>query len=181
MPTEQKVASVAELSDKLGRAQVTIVTDYRGLKVHEMQTLRGQLRPLGSELKVVKNTLTTIAARQQGLSALETALTGPSALVFVYDDVAGTTKVISDFVRTSRILTVRGGLIGNQFVTPEQVSSLATLPPKNQLQAEVLGALVGPVSGLVGLFNSVASSLVSILDQKAQQVGGMDDGAASES
>jgi large subunit ribosomal protein L10 len=181
MPTERKVASVAELSDKLGRAQVTIVTDYRGLKVHEMQTLRGQLRPLGSEVKVVKNTLTTIAAREQGLTALEPALTGPSALVFVYQDVAGTSKVIADFVRTSRILTVRGGLIGNQFVTPEQVSSLATLPPKDQLRAEALGALVGPISGLVGIFNSVAQSLVSILDQKAQQGAGTGDGATSES
>src|SRR5688572_25092637 len=177
MPTERKVASVAELSDKLSRAQVTIVTDYRGLKVHEMQTLRGQLRPLGSEIKVVKNTLTAIAAREQGLAALEPALSGPSALVFAYQDVAGTSKVISDFVRTSRIMTVRGGLMGNQLVTPEQVTALATLPPKDQLRAEALGALVGPISGLVGIFNSVASSLVSILDQKAQQAGGTGDGA----
>jgi large subunit ribosomal protein L10 len=176
MPTEKKVATVAELSEKLNRAQLTIVADYRGLTVADMQGLRGQLRPIGAEMQVAKNSLTALAARQNGQEAIEPALAGPSALIFVYGDMAGSAKVVSDFARTSRILTVRAGLLGKRMVSPEQVTSLATLPPREQLQAEALGALVGPVTGLLGLFNSVASSLVSILDQQAQKLGG--DGAA---
>jgi large subunit ribosomal protein L10 len=177
MPTERKVAEVAELADKLSRSQLTIVADYRGLTVADMQSLRGQLRPLGSEVKVAKNTLTTIAARETGLTALEEALAGPTALIFVYDDVAGASKAVSDFVRTSRIMTVRAGMLGNRLVSPEQVASLATLPPKERLQAEALGAIVGPMVGLLGIFNSVAQSLVSIVDQRAQQMGGGAEGA----
>lgn len=180
MPTQRKIEEVADLSDRLQRSQLTIVADYRGLTVADTQNLRGQLRPLGSEMRVAKNTLTTLAARQSGLEALEEALAGPTALIFVYDDIAGTAKVVSDFARISRIMTVRAGLLGNRLVGPEQVASLATLPPKAQLQAELLGAVVGPVAGLVGIFNSVAQSLVSILDQKAQQMDGGAESAPAE-
>ena len=93
---------MAELSEKLGRAQLTIVADYRGLTVAEMQTLRGQLRPLGTEVRVAKNTLTAIAARQNGQEAIEPALAGPSALIFVYDDMAGSSKAVSDFAQDAR-------------------------------------------------------------------------------
>jgi large subunit ribosomal protein L10 len=181
MPTERKVAQVAELSEKLSRAQLTIVADYRGLTVADMQNLRGQLRPHGSEMQVTKNTLTAIAARQVGLDSLEEALTGPTALIFVYDEIAATAKTVSDFARISRIMTVRGGLLGNRLVGPEDVTSLATLPPKEHLQAQVLGAIAGPVSGLIGIFNSVAQALVSIVDQKAQQMGGGEAAEAADS
>jgi large subunit ribosomal protein L10 len=180
MPTPRKIEEVAELTDKLSQAQLTIVADYRGLTVADMQGLRGQLRPLGSEMRVAKNTLATIAARQTGREALAEALAGPTALIFVYDDIAGSARVVSDFVRTSRIMTVRAGLLGNRLVNAEQVASLATLPPKPRLQADVLGGIVGPMAGLVGIFNSVAQALVSILDQKAQQMDGGADGAAVE-
>lgn len=172
MPTASKVATVSDLADRLGRSQLTIVTDYRGLTVADMQNLRGQLRSHGAEMKVAKNTLATIAAREVGQAALEPALVGPTALVFVYDNIAGAAKTVSDFARTSRILTVRAGLISNRLIRAEDVTALATLPPRSQLQAELLGAMVGPLSGVVGIFNSVAQSLVSIIDQKAQQLGG---------
>jgi large subunit ribosomal protein L10 len=180
MPTQKKIEIVDELSEKLRRAQLTIVADYRGLKVADMQTLRAQLRPLGTEVKVAKNTLTAIAARKNGLEAIEPALTGPSALIFVYDNLAGSTKAVTDFARTSRLLSVRAGLLGARLVTPEQVALLATLPPRADLQAQALGALVGPVTGLLGLFNSVASSLVSILDQQAKKLGGDEGAGAAE-
>jgi large subunit ribosomal protein L10 len=177
MPTERKVEIVAELTEKLRRSQVTIVADYRGLKVSEMQALRGQLRPLGSEVKVAKNTLTLIAARNVGQEALEGALTGPTALIFVYDNIASNTKAVADYARTSRILTVRGGVLGTKLISPEEVSSLSTLPPKAELQAEALGALAAPVAGVMGLFNSVPQSLVSILSLTQSMVSILDQRA----
>jgi large subunit ribosomal protein L10 len=172
MPTERKVAVVEELTRKLGQTQLTIVADYRGLTVADMQNLRGQLRPHGAEMQVAKNTLTLIAARQNGQQALEPVLSGPTALVFAGDNLAAAAKTVTDFARTSRIMSVRGGLLGTRLITADEVTALATLPAKPQLQAELLGALTGPVSGLIGLFNSVAQSLVSILDQKAKQMEG---------
>lgn len=179
MPTAKKIELVADLADKLGRSQLTIVTDYRGLTVADMQNLRGQLRQHGAEMQVAKNTLAKIAAGQNGQSALEPALAGPTALVFVYDNVAAVAKTVTDFARISRIMTVRGALLSHQLVGPEGVTALATLPPKSQLQSELLGAMVGPLSGVVGIFNGVAQSLVSIIDQKAQQMGGDAADAAS--
>lgn len=180
MPTQKKVENVALLSEKLGQAQLTIVADYRGLTVADMQNLRGQLRPLGTEVKVAKNTLTLIAARKNGQEAIEPALAGPTALIFVYKDLAASAKVVGDFARLSRIMTVRAGLLGNRLVTAEQVATLATLPPREELQAQAIGAVVGPITGLLGLFNSVASSLLSVLDQQARKLGGGEAADAAE-
>src|ERR671914_2252559 len=109
MPNAEKAQRIEELTDQLARAQLTIVADYRGLKVGDLQGLRGSLRPLNAQVRVAKNTLTNIAANQAGIDVLEPILEGPTALVFAYGDVVGVSKSVGDFARTSRILTVRGG------------------------------------------------------------------------
>ncbi|MCC7023649.1 MAG: 50S ribosomal protein L10, partial [Thermomicrobiales bacterium] len=86
MPTRQKARTIEELSLQLSRAKMVIVTDYRGLKVGDLQTLRGNLRPSGGEFHVAKNTLTKIAAGNVGVEGLDDLLEGPSGLVFAYDD-----------------------------------------------------------------------------------------------
>src|SRR3954454_9691926 len=111
MPTPQKAKSIDELSDQLTRANLVIVTDYRGLKVTDLQTLRGNLRPSGAEIHIAKNTLTRIAAGNAGVVGLDPLLEGPSALVFSFEDAVQTAKAVSDFVRTSRILSVKGGVM----------------------------------------------------------------------
>jgi len=123
MPTAQKAATIKALSDQLTRAQLTIVTDYRGLGVAELQGLRGNLRPTGAEFRIAKNTLTTIAAERAGIDGLAGLLAGPTALVLAYDDPVQASKVVSDFVRTSRVLTVRGGVMNNQLVTAPDIDN----------------------------------------------------------
>src|SRR3712207_1955579 len=86
MPTRQKAKTIDELSDQLSRANLVIVTDYRGLKVADLQTLRGNLRPSGAEIHIAKNTLTRIAAGNAGVVGLDPLLEGPSALVFSFED-----------------------------------------------------------------------------------------------
>ena len=117
MPTAHKAAVVDELSDRLSRAQLTIVADYRGLGVSDLQGLRGNLRPVGAEFRVAKNTLTTIAAERAGIDGLAELLAGPTALVLAYEDPVQASKVVTDFIRATRILTVRGGVMNNQRVT----------------------------------------------------------------
>src|SRR5687768_3911872 len=117
MPTAEKAQAIKELSDQLSRAQLTIVTDYRGLKVTDLQGLRGTLRPLNAQVRVAKNTLTNIAANQVGIDVLQPILEGPTALVFAYGDVVGVSKAVGDFVRTSRILSVKGGVMANRLLS----------------------------------------------------------------
>src|SRR5215210_1017859 len=111
MPTPQKATTIEQLTDQLSRATLTIVADYRGLGVGDLEGLRGSLRALNADFRVAKNTLTTIAADRAGIEGMRPLLEGPTALVLAYDDPVQPSKIVTDFVRTSRILTVRGGVM----------------------------------------------------------------------
>ena len=99
MPTQRKIDQVAELTDKLSRAQLMLVTDYRGLTVAEITALRAQLRKTQAELIVAKNTLVQIAAKETGHEKLDSLLAGPTAVAIAYNDINATAKAISDFNR----------------------------------------------------------------------------------
>ena len=169
MPTRQKAHTIDELSNQLSRASLVIVTDYRGLKVADLQTLRGNLRPTGGEIHIAKNTLTRIAANNVGVSQLDPMLEGPSALVFAFEDVVQTAKAVTDFVRTSRILSVKGGVMGDRAVTPADVEALATLPSREELQARLLGMLVSPMSRTLGVLTGPSRSMVYLLNARSEQ------------
>lgn len=171
MPTAQKVATVNELSDQLSRAQLTIVTDYRGLRVSDVQGLRSNLRPIDAEFRIAKNTLTTIAAERAGLTDLAGLLAGPTALVLAYGDPVQASKVVTDFVRTSRVLTVRGGIMNYQLVSAPDIDAIATLPSREELLAKLVGMLASPMSRLVGVLNGPARSIPYLLNARAAQLG----------
>ncbi len=178
MPTRQKVATVNDLTDRLSRAQLTIVADYRGLSVGALQGLRGDLRPTGAEFHIAKNTLTTIAANQAGIEGLPSLLAGPTALVLAYEDPVQTSKVIVDFVRSSRILSVRGGVMNNQLITEPEITTIATLPSREVLLGRLVGLLASPMTRTVGVLSGPIRSLPYVLNARAAQLGG--DGAEAE-
>jgi large subunit ribosomal protein L10 len=169
MPTRQKAQTIDELSSQLSRASLVIVTDYRGLKVADLQTLRGNLRPTGGEIQIAKNTLTRIAANNVGVSGLDPMLEGPSALVFAFEDVVQTAKAVTDFVRTSRILSVKGGVMGDRAVSPADVEAIATLPSREVLQARLLGMLVSPMARTLGVLSGPSRSMVYLLNARSEQ------------
>ena len=169
MPTRQKAQTIDELSNQLSRASLVIVTDYRGLKVADLQTLRGNLRPTGGEIHIAKNTLTRIAANNVGVSGLDPMLEGPSALVFAFEDVVQTAKAVTDFVRTSRILSVKGGVMGDRAVSPADVEAIATLPSREELQARLLGMLVSPMARTLGVLTGPSRSMVYLLNARSEQ------------
>jgi large subunit ribosomal protein L10 len=171
MPTVQKARTIATLSDQLARAQLVIVTDYRGLKVADLQTLRGNLRPINAEIHIAKNTLTKIAAGNAGVNGLDPLLEGPSALVFAFEDPVQTAKTINDFVRSSRILSVKGGVMGDRAVSAAEVEAIATLPSREELQAKLLGLMVSPLTRTLGVLSGPSRSLVYLLNAKAEQAG----------
>ncbi len=174
MPTEKKAETISELESRLVNAQLVILADYRGLSVVDLQGLRGQLRGVGAEFAIAKNTLTRIAANNKGITSLDATLEGPTALVFTGDDVVGPSKVINDFVRTSRILKVKGILLQGKAGGAEQVEALATLPPKEVLIATIVGALDSPVTNLVFALDFAVTEFTSLLDARIAQ---LDSGA----
>jgi len=176
MPTPKKVETVAELTDALQRSKLTIVSDYRGLTVADLQTLRSQLRPHNAEVRVAKNTLTTIAARQTNMEALESALKGPTALVTAYDDPVQPAKIVSDFARTSRILQIRAGMLEGAMIGTGDIEALASLPSRDVLVGRVVGGLSGPLYGIVGVLAGPIRALQYVLQARATQLDG--DGAA---
>lgn len=176
MPTPEKAQAIDELAEQLSRAKLAILTDYRGLSVIGLQGLRSTLRPLNAEFKIAKNTLTRIAAEKAGIEGLAPMLDGPLALVLAYDDIVAPSKAISDFVRTSRILTVKGGVLENQIVTAKGIEDLATLPSREELLGKLLGLLNSPAQRLVTVLNGPSRSLVQVLNAYAEKQG---QGAAS--
>lgn len=175
MPTPQKMATINELTDQLSRAQLTIVADYRGLGVADLQGLRSSLRPLNSEFRVAKNTLTRFAAEKAGIDGLDPLLEGPTALVMAYDDPVKTSKVVSDFVRTSRVLTIRGGVMGQKYVTTGEIDAIATLPPREELMGKLVGLLASPMTRTVGVLSGPIRSLPYVLNARAGALDGGGD------
>jgi large subunit ribosomal protein L10 len=178
VPTPKKVATVKELAGVLGRSKLTIVSDYRGLTVADLQHLRAQLRPHNAEVRIAKNTLTVIAARETSLDALEPQLVGPTALVTAFDDPVQPAKIVSDFARVSRILQIRAAMLEGQLISAAEVESLATLPGRDVLIGRVVGGLTSPLYGIVGVLAAPIRSLQYVLQARVQQLGGADDGAA---
>ncbi len=147
-----------------------ILADYRGLDVAQLAGLRAQLRPAGVTFRVVKNTLTRIAAERAGVKGIDSFLEGPTAIAFAKDDVAAAARVLSDFARTSRILSLKGAMVDGTILSADQVADLASLAPKPVLQAALAGAIQGPLSNFVGLLNGAISSIVYTLEARANQL-----------
>jgi large subunit ribosomal protein L10 len=162
---EQKAEQVEVLTEKLRKAKVALLTDYRGLTVTQLQELRGKLRTGDVEYRVVKNTLARRAAEAAGVPALQSELEGPVAIAFGYDDLSLPSKLINEFVRTSRLkLDVKGGLVEGRVFSPDQVKQLADLPSRETLIAQLMGTLQSPVGQLVGIMQTPVQQLIGVLD-----------------
>ena len=162
---EQKAEQVELIADKLKRAKVAVLTDYRGLTVGQMQELRGKLRGGDVEYRVVKNTLARRAADAAGVPALQAELKGPLAIAFGYDDLGVPARLINEFVRATRLkLEVIGALVEGRVFSPEQVKQLADLPSRESLLAQLLGTLQSPVGQLVGIMQTPVQQLVGVLN-----------------
>ena len=169
MPTQEKAEVIDELAAQLSRAKLAILTDYRGLDVAGLQGLRSTLRPLNAEFRIAKNTLTRIAAEKAGIDGLTPMLDGPLALVLAYEDVVAPSKAIADFARTSRILTIKGGVLDRSIVSAKGIEDLATLPSREELLGKLLSAINSPIQGLVNVLNGPSRTFVQVLNAYAEK------------
>jgi large subunit ribosomal protein L10 len=162
---EQKAEQVDVLTEKLKKAKVAVLTDYRGLKVSQIQDLRGKLRGGDVEYRVVKNTLARRAAEAAGYPALKDELKGPVAIAFGYDDLSIASRLISEWVRATRLkLDIVGGLVEGRVFSSDQVKQLADLPSREVLIAQLMGTLQSPVAQLVGIMQTPLQQLLGVLD-----------------
>jgi large subunit ribosomal protein L10 len=160
---EEKKQIVEELKDKLNQVKAAIFTDYRGLNVEEITELRKQLREAGIEYKVVKNTLTRIAAKDINMDFLEEYLTGPTAIAFSFEDPVTPAKILSKFANSHKALDIKAGLVEGKLIDVEGIKALADLPSREVLIAKVIGGMQAPISGLVGVLNGPMRGLVYAL------------------
>src|SRR5215203_4983964 len=166
MPTLAKAQTIDELTEQLANATLIVLTDYRGLRVADLQDLRTNLRKNGGEIRVAKNTLTRIAAENAGITGLEPFLEGPLALGLSSEDIVGFSKSLADFARTSRILTIRGGVLDKNVISAAQVEAISTLPTKEVLQAKLLGLLQSPMARTVGVLSGPSRSIAYVLQAR---------------
>jgi large subunit ribosomal protein L10 len=173
MRREEKKEAVKELAEKLSRCSVAITTDYRGLSVAEMTELRRQLRQGGIEYRVIKNTLARFAAEQAGKEGLTTIIDGPTAIAFGYGDITAPAKALLDYTRSSRgALKVRGGLLDQRVLSASEVTTLATLPPKEELVAKLLAGMQGAIFSLVRVLNATIAGFLGVLNARIEQLEG---------
>src|SRR5581483_7979069 len=129
---------------------------YRGLTVKDLTAMRRRLAESDVDYHVAKNTLTRIALERQGRGGIVDGLEGPTAIAFGFGEPNVAPKTLADYIRANRsILKIKGAILGDRLLGPEEVDSLARLPSKPELQGQLLGALQGPMSGLVGAINQL--------------------------
>ena len=163
-----KSRAVDALADQLSGSTALIVTEYRGLKVMELQGLRKRLRDRRVEYHVVKNSLLSRAATKTDREGLRTLLAGPTAIALSKGDEVELAKGLIDETKTLKTLKILGGLLGGKPVSADQITALSKLPGKPQLQAEIVGSLQAPLAQMVGLINAPFQSLVHVFSARAQ-------------
>jgi large subunit ribosomal protein L10 len=172
MQKSDKERVVAELTERLRTSETLIVADYRGLTNSEIDGLRSQLIEHGARFAVVKNTLTRRAAEAAGADALLALLEGPSAIAFVEaeGDPVAVAKALQTAATSTRILAIRGGVLEGVVMSAEEVESLAKLPPADVLRAQLVGAIVSPLTTVVALLAAPLRDLVGLIDARIEQL-----------
>jgi large subunit ribosomal protein L10 len=175
MANAEKVAAVAELTERFQNSAGAVLTEYRGLTVAQLKELRGTLGEAAT-FAVVKNTLTKIAVQQAGLeNELSALLTGPSAVAFVTGDVVETAKGLRDFAKANPLLVIKGGVLDGKALSPEEIARLADLEPREVLLAKLAGALKATQSRAVGVFAALPTQMAQLADAlraKQQEAAG---------
>jgi large subunit ribosomal protein L10 len=168
----EKERVVEQLAERLRSTDTLMVADYRGLTMPEIDELRSRLLEAGARFTVVKNTLTRRAAEQAGTTSVLELIDGPTAIAFLEadSDPAAVAKVLNETARARDVLVIRGGLLDGDLVGDEEIKRLATLPPADVLRAQLVGAVAGPLTTVVGLFTAPLRDFVGVLEARIRQL-----------
>ncbi|MFC8193558.1 50S ribosomal protein L10 [Cellulomonas sp. NPDC057328] len=163
MARPDKAAAVAEITERFRASNAAVLTEYRGLTVAQLKTLRKALGG-NAQYAVVKNTLTAIAAKEAGLEGLDDGLAGPSAIAFVTGDPVEAAKGLRDFARANPALVIKGGVLDGRPLTAEDITKLADLESREVLLAKAAGAMKAKLYQAAYLFTAPASQAVRTVE-----------------
>ncbi len=159
----QKTALLKEFTQTLTSAKGVVFANYQGLKVKQSEALRRTIFEAQLSMRVTKNTLLRLALRQLGMTIDQTILDQPLVMIASGDDELAPAKLIKSFTKENEALEIVGGLLGDRYLTKNEVIQLADLPSYEQLQAQLVGVLAGPLNRLVRTVQAPLANLVSVL------------------
>jgi large subunit ribosomal protein L10 len=167
----EKANIVSELSEALKRSTFVLVTDYRGMKVSSFSELRSRLTPTHAEVHVVKNSFLKLAMADSGFPEVADQLAGQTAVVTGEADVAPVAKIFKSFATEFKLAALKVGFVDRAVLSTAELETLAELPTREILQAQLLGLLLSPATRLVRLFNEPGAALARLLNAKAEKEG----------
>jgi large subunit ribosomal protein L10 len=178
MNREEKAAVIDRIADELGGSEAIFALDYRGITVAQIAELREKLRPADTQLRVTKNSLSERAADQAGVSDIKPMLVGPTALALVKGDAAAAAKILSDMARALRgPLAFKGGVLSGSVLSADDVEAIAKLPSRDVLNAQLVGTIAAPLTGLARTLNALIAGIAIQLGQIRDQ--GLVSGSSS--
>lgn len=165
---ERKNELITHYSDWVKRSKALVLTQYVGLTMKEIDALRAKVRENGGEFHIIKNTLAKLAFEQAGLPVQKEQFEGSTAVVFAFTDAPATVKTVTEFVKSSDFLKIKGGYLEKQALTPEGVKALADLPPLPVVRAQLLGLLLSPASKLVRTLAEPGRMIAAVIKAHAE-------------
>lgn len=167
----QKQERITTLKDQVSRAQLAVVSDYRGLTVKEMTALRRRIQEAGGEYTVAKNTLIRKVLKEtEGMPEIDSMLQGPTALVLGYEDPVGPVKALMDYLKEiKKEQDIRGGILEGRTVTEAELKKISDLPSREELVAKLMGSMQSPAQGVVITLSGVARNMVCVLEAIRKQ------------
>lgn len=169
---ERKVELLDIYRAEVKKSSALVFTNYRGFSVQNLQSLRVKLGETNTPFMVVKNTLLGIALKENGLPNPDSLLSGTNAVAFIGEDIGRGVKGILDWIKAEKIGEVSGALLGNSVLDGKGAESLADLPTKEQVLAQVLGAVNAPASSLARMLTAPSASLVRVINARVEQQSG---------
>jgi large subunit ribosomal protein L10 len=161
---------VSDLSKQIEGFKAVVLTNYRGLNVEQLNSLRRRLREDKISYHVVKNTLMKLAAKGTDLEKLENYFEGPTAMAISYGDPALLAKILSEFIRTQPTLEIKVGLIQGKVTPPEEMKALATMPPREVLLSQILGGIQMPGGQLAGVILGALQQVLGVIQARVDQL-----------
>lgn len=165
MPKKENIDAVAGIKELFEKNEGLIFTDHSGLKARDAVEVRDKLVEAESYLKIIKNTLARIAAKEVFSDIeLEDILTGPTSIIIAEKDIANTARVVSKFSSELKVLNIKAGILENKLIDADSVKKIASLPSREVLLVQLVTAIQSPLSGLVNVLSGLSRNLVTVLD-----------------
>jgi large subunit ribosomal protein L10 len=165
---ERKDEIVAQYSEWIKRSQATVITEYNGLTMKELDDLRKKTRDIGGEFHVVKNTLGKLAFEKAGMPIPKDLFDGSTAVCFAFTDAPAMAKAVMEYAKSSEKFKIKGGYLDNKPMTAEGVKSLSELPPLPVMRAQLMGTLLAPASQLARLLAEPGRRIAAVIKAYAE-------------